>query len=92
MLTTLTIAAMLSGAPSESGATTGPDVMPMATEPSGDTGYVAGSSLADLNGDGVVDSFDLMLFVRCWYAGLPCADVNADGVVDLTDAILFLNA
>jgi hypothetical protein len=48
----------------------------------------------DLNGDGVVDIFDAILFAKAFDSrpGLPnwnpAADLNGDGVVDIFDAIL----
>jgi hypothetical protein len=54
-----------------------------------------GILLGDLNGDGIVDMFDAILFAKAmgstprspnWN---PNADFDGDGVVDITDAIIF---
>lgn len=46
---------------------------------------------ADWNGDGVVDSRDVLAFLNDWTASDPDADVNGDGVVDSRDVLAFLN-
>ena len=46
----------------------------------------------DLNADGVVDPFDLMLYGEYYITGDERADTNADGVVDVVDMDNFLNA
>ncbi|MDQ7012323.1 MAG: GC-type dockerin domain-anchored protein [Planctomycetota bacterium] len=47
---------------------------------------------ADINGDGVVDTRDVIAFLTLWAAGDSDADFNSDGVVDSRDFIAFLNA
>ncbi|GAB4384311.1 MAG: hypothetical protein Kow0022_06480 [Phycisphaerales bacterium] len=51
-----------------------------------------GQPIADLNGDGIVDIYDVLLFLNCWQNNLPCADLNGDGVVDIADVVFFVNA
>jgi len=46
---------------------------------------------ADYNGDGVVDTRDVLAFLNAWGAGDAGADVNGDGVIDTRDVIAFLN-
>ena len=38
----------------------------------------------DLNGDGLVDMFDLSIFMQKWF-DTGRADLDADGIVDLSD-------
>ena len=51
-----------------------------------------------MNGDGVLDFTDLVLFANAWlayYSGQPwnhAADLNHDGKLDFTDLILFADA
>jgi hypothetical protein len=53
---------------------------------------LAGSACAaDFNGDGSVDTRDVIAFLNAWSAGDDSADSNGDGVVDTRDVILFLN-
>ena len=47
---------------------------------------------ADVNGDGLVDTRDAILFFNLWSAGDPVADFNGDGLIDSRDIIAFLNA
>ena len=54
-------------------------------------GITTGSPLADLNGDGIVDFFDVALFINCVQTGAACADLNGDGVVDFFDVQLFIS-
>jgi hypothetical protein len=46
----------------------------------------------DLNGDGVLDFFDVMLFLQLFSAGDSQADWNNDGVFDFFDVLGFLDA
>lgn len=46
---------------------------------------------ADFNGDGGVDTRDVLAFLNAWTAGDSSADVNGDGVVDTRDVLAFLN-
>jgi len=46
----------------------------------------------DLNGDGVLDFFDLQLFLNWFAQGDPRADLAPDGVLDFFDLQAFLNA
>lgn len=46
----------------------------------------------DFNGDGVVNTLDVIAFLNAWAAGDSSADVNGDGVVNTLDVIAFLNA
>ena len=46
--------------------------------------------LGDLNGDGVVDTLDLVELLASWdLCGLP-ADINCDGIVDVLDLLILL--
>jgi hypothetical protein len=47
--------------------------------------------VADFNGDGMVDSRDVIAFLNSWAAGDGAADANGDGAIDTRDVILFLN-
>ncbi len=49
------------------------------------------NDLGDLNGDGVVDQPDLLIFMREWYVQQPgsFADFNEDGVVNEGDLFVF---
>lgn len=46
---------------------------------------------ADFNGDGTVDTRDVLEFLNAWAAGDGRADINDDGRVDTRDVIAFLN-
>ena len=54
-------------------------------------GLTTGSLLADLDGNGVVDFFDVVIFVNCYSTLSPCADLDGNGVVDFFDVSLFLS-
>lgn len=56
------------------------------------SGYAAGSPVADINGDGMLDFQDWLAFMNCFTTCLPCADLNGDGACDFTDWLDFLNA
>ncbi|MCA9303397.1 MAG: hypothetical protein KC996_04680 [Phycisphaerales bacterium] len=58
--------------------------------PQSTTGYTSGSPLADINGDGVLDIFDVIAFINCVNTGAACADLNGDGVIDIFDVQLFI--
>ncbi|MEY2716489.1 MAG: Dockerin type domain, partial [Planctomycetota bacterium] len=45
---------------------------------------------ADLNGDGVVSSFDVAALLNGW--GTPTPDLNGDGIVGSADVAVLLNA
>lgn len=47
--------------------------------------------IADFNGDGAVNTVDVLLFLNKWVAKDPAADVNGDGTVNTVDVIVFLN-
>jgi len=51
-----------------------------------------GACLADWNGDGNVNTQDVLAFLNAWTAGDPTADVNNDGNVNTQDVLAFLNA
>jgi lysyl endopeptidase len=51
-----------------------------------------GGCRADFNGDGEVDTQDVLAFLNAWAAGEPEADFNGDGAVDTQDVLAFLNA
>ncbi|MBK7403858.1 MAG: hypothetical protein IPJ41_04285 [Phycisphaerales bacterium] len=48
--------------------------------------------IADWNGDGIVNTLDVLAFLNDWVAHAPKADVNGDGTVNTLDVLLFLNA
>ena len=45
----------------------------------------------DFNGDGSVNTLDVLAFLNAWSAGDESADVNGDGRVNTLDVITFLN-
>ena len=47
---------------------------------------------ADFNGDGAVDTLDVLAFLNAWAAGDASADFNGDGTVNTLDVLGFLNA
>ena len=48
--------------------------------------------IADWNGDGTINTQDLLAFLNDWSAGNDIADINGDGVVNTQDVLAFLNA
>jgi hypothetical protein len=50
------------------------------------------SPLADLNGDGLIDFFDVSAFLSAFNSELPQADFNNDGAYDFFDVSAFLQA
>jgi hypothetical protein len=57
------------------------------------SGQVAeiGGCVADFNGDGEVNTLDVLAFLNAWNAGDSSADVNGDGNIDTLDVLAFLN-
>ncbi|VAX40134.1 hypothetical protein MNBD_PLANCTO03-1305 [hydrothermal vent metagenome] len=49
------------------------------------------SCVADFNGDGDVNTLDMLAFLNAWNAGDSSADVNGDGDVNTLDVLEFLN-
>lgn len=47
---------------------------------------------ADFNGDGAVNTLDVLTFLNAWSAADPRADFNGDGSVNTLDVLGFLNA
>ncbi len=47
---------------------------------------------ADFNGDGTVNTLDVLAFLSAWAAGDASADFNDDGNIDTLDVLAFLNA
>lgn len=47
--------------------------------------------LADLNGDGAVNTVDMLEFLNAWSAGECIADWNRDGAIDTLDLLAYLN-
>ena len=47
--------------------------------------------LADFNGDGVVDTRDVIGFLNAWTAQDAAADCDGNGVIDTRDVLCFLN-
>ncbi len=52
---------------------------------------IGGGCVADFNGDGIVNTQDVILFLNAWVAGEASADINGDGAVNTLDFILYLN-
>jgi subtilisin family serine protease len=48
--------------------------------------------VADFNGDGAVDTLDVLAFLNAWNAGNSAADIDGDGDTDTLDVLAFLNA
>jgi len=55
-------------------------------------GALADECTPDINGDGTVNTQDVLAFLNLWAAGEPRADFNADGAIDTRDVLAFLNA
>ncbi len=51
-----------------------------------------GVCIADFNGDGVVDTRDVLAFLNAWAYRDPSADCDGNGVIDTRDVLCFLNA
>lgn len=51
----------------------------------------SGGCVADFNGDGIVDTRDLVTFLNAWSAKEISADLNKDGIIDDGDFKMFLN-
>jgi len=51
-----------------------------------------GSCAADFNGDGQVNTQDILAFLNAWSSGDPRGDFNGDGSVNTLDVLAFLNA
>jgi hypothetical protein len=47
---------------------------------------------ADFNGDGSVNTLDVLAFLNAWSAGDPSGDFNGDGTINTLDVLAFLNA
>ena len=47
---------------------------------------------ADFNGDGAVNTQDVLAFLNAWTSHDPRADFNGDGVINTQDVLAFLNA
>ncbi len=50
------------------------------------------TGVADFNGDGNINTLDVLDFLNAWAAGNSAADVNLDGAVNTLDVLFFLNA
>jgi hypothetical protein len=50
-----------------------------------------GDCYADFNGDGSVDTRDVIAFLNAWNADDPASDCDENGVIDTRDVICFLN-
>lgn len=51
-----------------------------------------GSCPADFDGDGQVNTIDVLAFLNAWSAGDPRGDFNGDGATNTIDVLAFLNA
>ena len=47
---------------------------------------------ADFNGDGAVNTMDVLAFLNAWVSGEPGGDFNGDGTINTMDVLAFLNA
>jgi len=47
--------------------------------------------VADFNGDGDVNTLDVLTFLNAWNAEDPSADIDGDGDVNTLDVLAFLN-
>ncbi len=47
--------------------------------------------VAAFNGDGTVNTLDMLAFLNAWAAGDSSADINGDGEVNTLDVLAFLN-
>ncbi|VAX39571.1 hypothetical protein MNBD_PLANCTO03-1672 [hydrothermal vent metagenome] len=47
--------------------------------------------IADFNGDGSVNTQDMLAFLNAWNAGDSSADINGDGEINTQDVLAFLN-
>ena len=47
---------------------------------------------ADFNGDGSVNTLDVLAFLNAWGSGDPRGDYNGDGSINTLDVLAFLNA
>jgi len=56
-----------------------------------DTLALADACVGDFDGDGSVDTRDVIAFLNAWTSGDGSADVNGDGSVNTQDVIAFLN-
>ena len=52
----------------------------------------AGACYADFNGDGAVNTQDVLAYLNAWNAGDASADCNGDGAINTQDVLCFLNA
>ncbi len=54
--------------------------------------YLCVGCAADFNGDGDVNTQDVLAFLNAWTAGDSSADFNNDGTINTQDVLAFLNA
>ncbi|HZW09746.1 MAG TPA: GC-type dockerin domain-anchored protein [Phycisphaerales bacterium] len=54
-------------------------------------GVCADDCVADFNGDGTVNTQDVLAFLNAWNAGDGSADINGDGTINTQDVLAFLN-
>ncbi len=47
--------------------------------------------VADFNGDGTVNTSDVLAFLNAWTSGDPSADIDGDGNINTIDFLMFLN-
>ena len=52
---------------------------------------VGSSCAGDFDGDGEVNTLDVLAFLNAWSAGDSSADINGDGTVNTQDVLAFLN-
>jgi len=92
MLTSMLCAVALGIAADAGPVETAPPQDYLAWGPTPARSLTTGNPAADLNGDGIIDIHDVLLFLNCWQNNLPCADFNGDGVIDFADVLGFINA
>ena len=54
--------------------------------------YLFDTCRADFNGDGFVDSRDVLAFLNAWASADPRADFDGNGGIDSRDVLAYLNA
>ena len=54
--------------------------------------FTVGLCKADLTGDGLVNTQDMLLFLNLWTSNDPQADWNDDGLINTQDVLAYLNA
>ncbi|HZW09781.1 MAG TPA: GC-type dockerin domain-anchored protein [Phycisphaerales bacterium] len=53
--------------------------------------FCPSTCVADFNGDGAVNTQDVLAFLNAWTSGQDSADMNGDGEINTLDVLAFLN-